>query len=150
MHIDPIHHGPATINLHELIGGEDSLFLRRRHYADFRDGDRRSLAYHGFGKGGAGETWTGVASVLVWPFVSSFGSWRISVRLGPCVVNWLFWLMIMTVSGLVATCMFGPSCTRGVPLNSTSPVAAIYVALSARPIARVGGPPFGSGRSRSS
>ncbi len=45
--------------------------------------------------------------------------------LGREFVSWLFWLMIITVSGLVATCMFGPSWTRGVPRNSTSPVAAV-------------------------
>jgi hypothetical protein len=81
------------------------------------------LADHGFGKGGGDKVGDGEG--LVSPFDSSFGCWRISVRLDPCVVNWLFWLMIMTVSGVVATWMFGPSCTRGVPVNSTSPVAAV-------------------------
>src|SRR5207253_2865261 len=144
VHVDPVHHRPTSINLYQLVSSKDILGFCRNRRSDFQTRDRRSLADHGFGEGG--EVGDGFVSF----FVSSFGCCRISVRLGPCVVSWLFWLIIMTVSGLVATCMFGPSCTRGVPINSTSPVAAVYVALSARPIARVGGPPFGSGRSRSS
>ncbi len=87
IHIDPIHHCPAAVDLHQLFGGEDSFFLCRGVHPNFRDGDRRSLANHGFGKVGAGETWAGGVSVSVSPFVSSFGCWRISVRLGPCVVS---------------------------------------------------------------
>src|SRR5207249_2124089 len=123
VHVNPVHNRPATVDLYQILGDQNSFFLCCRRRSDLWSRDRRSLANHGFGNDagvrlGEGE---GLAS----PFFSSFGSCRISVRLGPCVVSWLFWLMIMTVSGLVATCMFNPSCTRGVPLNSTSPVAAV-------------------------
>ena len=50
---------------------------------------------------------------------------NISVRLGPWVFNCPFWLTTITVSGLVAMWVFTPSCTRGVPLSSTSPVAVM-------------------------
>src|SRR5437899_12267612 len=95
------------------------------------------LADHGFGNGGGLRL--GEGKGLASAFFSSFSCCRISVRLGPCVVSWLLWLMIMTVSGLVVKCMVNSSCTRGVPVNCTLPVAAVSSALLSRTLARLGG-----------
>src|SRR5947207_4490267 len=119
VHVDPVDHRPTSINLYQLVSSKDIFGFCRNRGSDFQTRDRRSLADHGFGEGG--EVGDGFVSF----FVSSFGCWRISVRLGACVVSWLFWLIIMTVTGLVTTCIVHPSCTRGVPVNSTSPVAAV-------------------------
>src|SRR5205085_2317002 len=110
-----------AINFYELISGKDIVDLGFRRCRHLRCRTRCSLADHGvpdgFGDG------AGLLSFFFSPS-SGFGSWRISVRLGPCVVNCPFEFTTMTVSGLVAMCVFTPSWTRGVPRSSTLPVEA--------------------------
>ena len=87
---------------------------RRRHRCQAR-AQSVTISVHDFGlavgDGALGDAGDGDA----------FGSCRISVRLGPVVVNFPSCVMTITVSGLVATCVFNPLCTRGVPRNSTLP-----------------------------
>ncbi len=113
---------PAAVNFHELVGGQDVVALRgvAQPSASSQSGAVWPIMVcaDGLGEGEA------LSPVFFSPS-SGVGSWRISVRLGPCVVNCPFWLTTITVSGLVAMWVFTPSCTRGVPLNSTSPVAAM-------------------------
>src|ERR1700674_1478965 len=88
--IDAVHDGAPAVNLHELFGDEDVLLRGRLRGRRHRRRSGRGFADHGVAVG------------------SGDGAWRISVRLGPLVWSWPASFKIMTVSGLVATCVLSP------------------------------------------
>ena len=82
VNIDSINDRAAAINFYELLGGKNMVDLCFRSRCNWRTRTSCSLADHGvpdtFGEG---------AGFVSFFCSSVFGSWRISVRLGPCVVN---------------------------------------------------------------
>src|SRR5207302_10321756 len=99
--------GAAAVNLDELLGDEH-VFLRERFRSRlYRRRSGRGFADHGVGVG------------------SGVGAWRLSVRLVPIVWSWPFSFKIMTVSGLVATCVLSPCWTRALPVSSKFPFFAV-------------------------
>ena len=99
--VDAVHDGASTVNLDELMGGEDELLRERSVRRNLGRNRGSSAGDHGdFAGEAVGET---VAAAAAVGDGEGFGSWRNSVRLGPRVVSWLSWFIIMTVSALVAT-----------------------------------------------
>src|SRR5207237_1776122 len=80
--VDSVDDRAAAINFHERVGGKDVVDLRCRRSRHLRYRTRSSLTDHGVADS-VGED----AGFFSFFSSSPFGSWRISVRLGPCVVN---------------------------------------------------------------
>src|SRR5207245_1603766 len=99
-----------AVDLHQALSLQHLLARDRQRDRHGRARRRscRDIYAHGFAGAAAGDG-------------SVFGGCLISVRLGPFVKSCPSPRRVITVSGLVATCVFIPLCTRGVPRNSTLP-----------------------------